>query len=110
MAAPQDWSVFRIREHLARKGYRFLPQLAEQAGLDQRALADALRRPHERAEREIARAIGVAPSQIWPSRYSDDGQRLKPQPPANYGRAQTAGHGQSRTGKQAHNRKPEIAA
>lgn len=44
----------------------------------------AARYPHRDGENAIAKALGVEPSTIWPSRYRADGQRIKPQPAANY--------------------------
>lgn len=110
MAVPQDWTVFTIRDRLAAKGIRTLAQLARRVGLDKRAVSAALHRPHEAGERAIARTLGIQAAQIWPSRYDRQGRRLKPQPPENYGRGRTAGHGQTVPARTALNRKSEIAA
>ncbi len=45
-------------------------ELSVSAGLAKGSLANALRRPWPKGERIIAEAIGMAPQEIWPSRYS----------------------------------------
>lgn len=46
-----------------------LRALSQANGLSAGALNNALDRPWPKAEKIIADAIGVAPSDIWPSRY-----------------------------------------
>jgi Ner family transcriptional regulator len=40
--------------------------------------------PYEKGERAIAFVLGLKAHAIWPSRYTEKGQRLKPQPSKNY--------------------------
>ncbi|WP_071882211.1 helix-turn-helix domain-containing protein [Candidatus Sodalis pierantonius] len=51
------------------KGFT-LRKLSLNAGLKPDSLKNALYRPCKKYERIIADAIGVAPEEIWPSRYS----------------------------------------
>lgn len=61
-----------------------LTELARRNGLQSAALRLALTLPRAQAERVIASFLDVHPMQIWPSRYSRSGQRLRPQPVDNY--------------------------
>ncbi|MGC3836470.1 helix-turn-helix domain-containing protein [Moritella viscosa] len=53
---------------LEKKGTNFT-KLAEMNGIAGATLRNALRFKYPKAEKIIAGAIGVAPSEIWPSRY-----------------------------------------
>ena len=53
-----------------------LAALSRQAGLSSGTLANALKKPWPKGEFIIARALGVHPSTIWPSRYYDQRGRL----------------------------------
>ncbi|KQN64448.1 transcriptional regulator [Erwinia sp. E602] len=53
-----------------------LAALSRQAGLSSGTLANALKKPWPKGEFIIARALGVHPSVIWPSRYFDQRGRL----------------------------------
>lgn len=108
MALPQDWTPFTIRDRLAAAGFRTLAQLARRVGLDKRAVSAALHRPHDAGERAIAEVLRTDAARIWPSRYDRNGARLKPQPPVNYGRGVSAGHGQSKRPEAGLNRKSEL--
>jgi Ner family transcriptional regulator len=64
-----DWHQAIIVARLRMSGTS-LRQLSKDNDLYPTALSVALLRPWLKAERIIAAAIGVAPSQIWPSRYA----------------------------------------
>jgi len=49
-----------------------LAALSREVGLSSSTLANALARPWPKGECLIADALGIAPSEIWPSRYYDD--------------------------------------
>ncbi|EFH7157273.1 DNA-binding protein, partial [Escherichia coli] len=51
------------------KGFT-LRSLSIEAGLNQDSLKNALYRKCPKYERIIADAIGIAPEEIWPSRYA----------------------------------------
>ncbi len=79
----RNMSPSRIRYMLAIKGYCYL-DIDRQFGLAYNTAGKAARYPHAEAERAISTILGKRPENIWPSRYSKDGQRLKPQPSHNY--------------------------
>ncbi|WP_217479346.1 helix-turn-helix domain-containing protein [Enterobacter chuandaensis] len=64
----QDWHPADIIAGLRKRGTS-LAALSRQAGLASSTLANALNRRWPKGERLIAEALGVAPEQIWPSRY-----------------------------------------
>lgn len=64
----QDWHPADIIAGLRKRGTS-LAALSRQAGLASSTLANALNRRWPKGERLIAAALGVAPEQIWPSRY-----------------------------------------
>jgi Ner family transcriptional regulator len=49
-----------------------LAALSRQCGLSSSTLANALSRPWPKGECLIADALGIEPSEIWPSRYLDE--------------------------------------
>lgn len=63
-----DWHPADIIAALKKRGTS-LAALSRQAGLASSTLANALTRHWPKGERLIAEALGVAPEQIWPSRY-----------------------------------------
>lgn len=63
-----DWHPADIIAGLRKRGTS-LAALSRQAGLVSSTLANALNRRWPKGERLIAEALGVAPEQIWPSRY-----------------------------------------
>lgn len=65
-----DWHRADIIAELRKKGTT-LAGLSRDAGLNSRTLNNALDRRYPKGERIIAAAIGVDPSVIWPSRYSE---------------------------------------
>ena len=64
----QDWYSADIIAGLRKRGTS-LAALSRQSGLASSTLANALTRHWPKGERLIADALGVAPEQIWPSRY-----------------------------------------
>jgi len=60
-----------IIAHL-RKQKSSLAALSRQSGLSSSTLANALSRPWPKGECLIADALGLEPSEIWPSRYFDN--------------------------------------
>ncbi|EAT2430865.1 TPA: helix-turn-helix domain-containing protein [Salmonella enterica] len=63
-----DWHPADIIAGLRKRG-TLLAALSRQAGLASSTLANALNRRWPKGERLIAEALGIAPEQIWPSRY-----------------------------------------
>lgn len=78
----EDWHPADVLAAL-RKADWSLQQLALSHGYRHRsALSVALRHPYPRAETIIARALGLQPQNIWPSRYHPDGTPLRRRGPA----------------------------
>ena len=71
--ALQDWHRADIKAALEKRGFS-LAQLALLHGYERSCTAKALHHPWPMMERLIADTIGVAPQQIWPSRYHHDGR------------------------------------
>lgn len=69
----QDWHPADIIAGLRKKGTS-LAAVSRKAGLSSSTLANALTKRWPKGEKLIAEELGIAPEQIWPSRYS------KPQP------------------------------
>lgn len=69
--APQnaDWHPADIGASLKKGGWS-LRRLSAHHGYKPTVLGLTLRRDWPKGERLIAEAIGVAPSEIWPSRYA----------------------------------------
>lgn len=65
----QDWHREHIVAAVHVKGFT-LRELSLNAGLKKDSLKNALYRSCPKYERIIADAIGIAPSEIWPSRYA----------------------------------------
>ncbi|MCC7546151.1 MAG: helix-turn-helix domain-containing protein [Burkholderiales bacterium] len=77
---PSDWHRADIKAALEKAGWT-IRRLAQHHGISHRALTHAFCRPYPRAEQRIAAALGLAPEEIWPTRYVGDPaakrQRLK---------------------------------
>ena len=58
-----------IRAELEKKGTS-LAQLGIENGLSRTTVRNALDKPYPKGEKIIADALGLEPSDIWPSRYS----------------------------------------
>ncbi|MBJ7222576.1 MULTISPECIES: helix-turn-helix domain-containing protein [unclassified Brenneria] len=65
-----DWHPADIIAALRKKGTT-LAAVSRAAGLSSSTLANALTRPWPKGEWLIADALGIHPSEIWPSRYYD---------------------------------------
>ena len=63
-----DWHSADIIAALKKRGMS-LAAVSRHAGLASSTLANALTRRWPKGERLIAEALGIAPEQIWPSRY-----------------------------------------
>ncbi|HFK5647217.1 TPA: helix-turn-helix domain-containing protein [Enterobacter ludwigii] len=63
-----DWHSADIIAALKKRGTS-MAALSRKAGLASSTLANTLNRHWPKGERLIAEALGVAPEQIWPSRY-----------------------------------------
>ncbi|WP_369308753.1 helix-turn-helix domain-containing protein [Providencia rettgeri] len=64
----KDWHPADIIAAIKKKGSS-LSELSRQAGLNSSTLNNALSRRWPKGERIIAEFLGVAPTEIWPSRY-----------------------------------------
>ena len=64
----QDWQPADIIAALKKRGTS-LTAVSRNAGLASSTLPNALNRRWPKGERLIAEALGIAPEQIWPSRY-----------------------------------------
>ena len=65
---PCDWHQADISAALKDKGPN-LSALSAANGYSRNGLRNALYRPYPKAEKIIAKAIGVEPKDIWPTRY-----------------------------------------
>jgi Ner family transcriptional regulator len=79
MTTHSDWHKADIIAALHKKGTS-LAALSREANLASSTLANALNRPWAKGELLIAQAIGLPPTQIWPSRYfnSEGAQLARP--------------------------------
>ncbi|MEY0416660.1 helix-turn-helix domain-containing protein [Providencia rettgeri] len=66
----QDWHSADIIAAIKKKGSS-LSQISRSAGLNSSTLNNALSRRWPKGERIIAEFLGVALSEIWPSRYNE---------------------------------------
>ena len=66
---PSDWHQADIIASLKKAGTN-MSALSEANGYSRNGLRNALYRPYPKAENIIAKAIGVTPKDIWPTRYS----------------------------------------
>lgn len=64
----EDWHPADIKAALEKAGWS-LRRLSKHVGFGPDTLKKAIQTPYPHAERVIARAIGVRPQEIWPSRY-----------------------------------------
>lgn len=68
IAETADWHRADIKAELEKRGLS-LNQLAAETQLKAGTLNNVFRVKYPKAERIVAKAIGVAPEVIWPSRY-----------------------------------------
>ncbi len=71
----KDWHNADIIASLRKKGTT-LAALSRASGLSSSTLANALVRPWPKGEWLVASAIGIHPSEIWPSRYYEKSGKL----------------------------------
>jgi Ner family transcriptional regulator len=67
-----DWHPADVLAALKKRGHS-LAGLSIANGYHPTAAGKALRQPWPAMERLLAAAIGMAPQEIWPSRYGHDG-------------------------------------
>lgn len=79
----RDWHPADIRAALEKRGWSFARVDLAHA-LAQGTASKSSVYPHKRGEDAIAKVLGHHPRLIWPSRYAANGDRLRPQPAANY--------------------------
>lgn len=72
-----DWHNADIKAALEKAGWS-LRRLSIHHKYHHTSAASALARPWPKMERIIAKAIGVKPQEIWPSRYNEDGTSSRP--------------------------------
>jgi len=72
-ASEKDWHRADVVAALHKAGWS-LRRLSIAHGYSPAVLKQALHRPYPKAEALIARALGLVPQTIWPSRYAPDGR------------------------------------
>lgn len=72
-----------IKYQLAKKGFSFV-SLDRKYGLSRGICRIAVSSPHTKGEQAIAEALGMHPKDIFPNRYDEYGNRLRPQPKTEY--------------------------
>lgn len=70
-AAPSDWHRADIVAALRKAGWSLRKLSTHHGYASANTLSVALERPWPRGEQLIARALGLEPEAIWPSRYFD---------------------------------------
>lgn len=73
--AQQDWHKEDIKAALHKRGFTFKGLALANGYRSVDACSQSLHRPYPKVERIVAAAIGVAPEEIWPSRYKANGSR-----------------------------------
>ncbi len=71
-----DWHPADIKAELEKTGLT-LSGLARANKYHESSMRKAIRHPWPKVERIIAKALGVPPETIWPSRYRRDGLPLR---------------------------------
>ena len=73
-----DWPPHRVVYELRERGWSF-KRIAEAYGYScPHTPSDVQRKPYPVMEAIVAGIIGVAPQEIWPSRYDEHGRPLGP--------------------------------
>lgn len=80
---PDNARAAKIKYELAVRGLT-CSELDRRHDLYRGQCANALYEPDEAGERVLANAIGQSPQDLWPERFDPTGERLIPQPRANY--------------------------
>ena len=78
-----DMNPVEIRFLLNRLGMTFA-DVDRKHGLISGTARKAARYPLADGETALALTLSMSPRALWPSRYTPDGVRLKPQPTSNY--------------------------
>lgn len=77
MALVEDCHWEDVKARLRKAGVP-LSAIARDLGVDASVVSRALRLPvSERVDREVARRLGVNAADIWPSRYTRQGSRIR---------------------------------
>jgi Ner family transcriptional regulator len=69
---PQDWHKEDIKAAVWKTGTTMKGLALANGYRSVDAVSQALHRPYPKVESIIAKAIGVTPQEIWPSRYTDE--------------------------------------
>ena len=77
MSAQKGMHPELIKAQIRMRG-KTLTQLALENKLSPTAVAAALRKPMLSGEKAIASFLGLPPYLIWPDRWTQDGQRVRP--------------------------------
>jgi Ner family transcriptional regulator len=72
---PEDWHPADVLAALKKRGHS-LAGLSVANGYHPTAVGKALKQPWPAVERILASALGMAPQEIWPSRYDERGRPL----------------------------------
>ncbi|WP_416305175.1 helix-turn-helix domain-containing protein [Neptunicella sp. SCSIO 80796] len=76
MAPLKDWHRADIVAAIHKEGTT-LRKLSIKHGYSVSAFGLALNRPYPKVEKIIANFLNATPQQIWPSRYTEDGQPIR---------------------------------
>src|SRR6185437_13455472 len=68
-----DWHAADIVAALRKKGWSLQQLALFHRYASRTSLAKALAQPYPKAEQIIAEVLGIAPREIWPTRYNVDG-------------------------------------
>jgi len=74
---PEKWHPEDIKAAVRKRG-KTLAQLGRENGVDPSTPRLAARRPCYTGEQIVAGFLGIPPQELWPDRYSEDGQPLHP--------------------------------
>ena len=72
-----DWHPADIKAALEKKGWTFARLAREYDYSNRRSPGNVLRIPWARTESIIGEILGISPTEIWPSRYDEQGQPIK---------------------------------
>ena len=75
--------VADIKYQLAKKGVTFV-DLERKYDLSRGTCRLAVSSPSTKGEKAISEILGLHPKDIWPQRYDEYGNRLRPQPKDEY--------------------------
>jgi Ner family transcriptional regulator len=85
MSKKKDWMPERLLSELRKRGVSF-SHVDRVYGLSRRVCWNAAIVPNAKGEAALSDFLGVPAHLIWPGRFDTKGNRLKPQPFANYHR------------------------